>query len=214
MTWTAGTFYMNNSSVLNNQSGALFNLTSNNLLNWNAGTAGTFNNSGTFRKSAGTGTSTIANPFNNTGTVDVQTGTIDITGSFSNFSAQTLTGGTYDIQSTFNFTGADIVTNAATIILDGASAQIQSGTGLANFATNASGGSFEIKNGANFTSAGAISNAGTLTVGSGSGFTVGGGGKLHADLRGNAELRDRRYDCEHRVRPACGQWNSHTRRHA
>ena len=73
-----------------------------------AGTAGTFNNSGTFRKSAGTGTSTIANPFNNTGTVDVQTGTIDITGSFSNFSAQTLTGGTYDIQSTFNFTGADI----------------------------------------------------------------------------------------------------------
>src|SRR2546426_8442033 len=36
---------------------------------------GTFSNAGTFRKSAGTGTSTISLPFNNTSTVEVQTGT-------------------------------------------------------------------------------------------------------------------------------------------
>ena len=68
MTWTAGTFYLNNSAVLNNQSGSLFDLTSDNTLSWSAGTAGTINNSGTFRKSAGTGTSSIDDPFNNTGT--------------------------------------------------------------------------------------------------------------------------------------------------
>ncbi|OQW74297.1 MAG: hypothetical protein BVN35_10680 [Proteobacteria bacterium ST_bin11] len=39
-----------------------------------------FNNAGTFRKSAGTGTSTVSVAFNNTGTVDVQTGTVSLSG--------------------------------------------------------------------------------------------------------------------------------------
>ena len=40
---------------------------------------GTFNNSGTFKKTT-TGTSTIGVAFNNTGTVNVESGTLNLTG--------------------------------------------------------------------------------------------------------------------------------------
>ncbi len=114
MTWTAGTFYLNNSAVLNNQSGSLFDLTSDNTLSWSAGTAGTINNSGTFRKSAGTGTSSIDDPFNNTGTVEVQTGTVVMS------SGGTSTG-VFDVSSgaLLNYTGGSHTFNAG-VTLPGA----------------------------------------------------------------------------------------------
>ncbi len=43
--------------------------------------ATSFNNSGTFKKSAGTGTTSISIAFTNTGTVDVQSGTLNVSGS-------------------------------------------------------------------------------------------------------------------------------------
>ena len=102
-------------------------------------------------------------------------------GSASFLSTSTLTGGTYLISGTFQFTGANIVTNAANIVLNGpASAILNQSTGanaLANFATNTAAGNFTIQNGRNFTTVGDFSNAGIVVVGGGSVFTTGGAGK-------------------------------------
>ena len=94
ITWTGGTFYLNNSAVLNNQSGALFDMQSNNTMSFSVGPAGSFTNSGTFRKSAGTGISSIDDAFDNTGgTIEGQSGTLSFTG------GGTHTGSTYTVSS-------------------------------------------------------------------------------------------------------------------
>ena len=98
----------------------------------------------------------------------------------------TLTGGTYNafsgtiqLSQANTGTGAVIATNAATILLDGASAKIADGSGnnilQGFFTTNAAAGNFTIQNGANLTSASSdFTNAGTMTIGANSTFTVGG----------------------------------------
>jgi hypothetical protein len=100
-------------------------------------------------------------------------------GAASFLSTSTLTGGTYLISGTLQVRGGTVVTNAATIVLNGpTSAFLNESTGasaLANFATNAAGGSFTIQSGRNFTTAGGLGNAGSVTVGGGSTLTVGGG---------------------------------------
>jgi hypothetical protein len=101
--------------------------------------------------------------------------TLNLTGPFSNFTGTTLAGGAYLIGGTFQFAGANIVTNAAFLDLDGAG-QILDGSGndgLAHFAINDAAGTFIVSNGRNFT-AGDFSNNGTLTIGAGSIFTVSG----------------------------------------
>jgi hypothetical protein len=143
------------------------------------GPASTFVNAGIYTK-GGAATTSIDIRFNNSGTVNVNAGTLTITGGLSNFSGSTLTGGTFNVTgaSIFSFSGANVVTNAASITLDGAGSQFLNASGgangLANFASNAAAGSFTLRNGRNFTSAGAFTNAGTLTVGNGSTFTGGG----------------------------------------
>ncbi len=79
-----------------------------------------FINIGTYTKS-GAGTTTINIGFSNSGTVNVDAGTLALTGGLSNFSGTTLTGGSYAVTGPgiLEFTGANIVTNAASIILDG-----------------------------------------------------------------------------------------------
>ena len=65
--------------------------------------------------------------------------------------------------------GSNIITNAATILLDGPNSNLYNGgsgtSALANFATNAAAGSFTIQNGRSFTTAGAFSNAGVVQLG-------------------------------------------------
>ena len=81
----------------------------NNSGTWNAQTDGaaivnsfggtsTFNNSGTFKKSAVTGTTTVSIPFANTGTVDVQSGTVSLSGGGSNTNALTISGAAATLQ--------------------------------------------------------------------------------------------------------------------
>jgi hypothetical protein len=127
----------------------------------------------------------------NSGVFKVEAGaTLDLTHStLTNFessgSAGTLTGGTYEIFSgTLSFYNggftSDIVTNAATILLDGAAGTPRfldqdGNNALANLAINT--GNLTIQNGVNltaspFTSLG-FSNYGTLTIGANSAFTVG-----------------------------------------
>jgi hypothetical protein len=130
--------------------------------------------------------------FTNLGTILVPAGTLQVKGTFVNFHSfeQTLVGGTYDVTGTFRFDGANIVTNAANIILRGAAAQVLPATGttsaLANFATNRADGTIAIRNGHNFTTANGVSvfdNEGTLTAGQGSTFRV-----LHSYTQGSGAM--------------------------
>jgi Putative Ig domain/RTX calcium-binding nonapeptide repeat (4 copies)/PKD domain len=134
-----------------------------------SGAGGTFafTNTGTFTKSAGAGTTNFAfGTFTNTGTMTVQTEVVAIV-SLTNFAGTTLTGGTYVITGTLRFNGANVVTNAATIVLDGSASALLNNTtgsnGLANFAFNAAASNFTVQNGRNVTTP-AFSNAGSVTI--------------------------------------------------
>jgi hypothetical protein len=105
--------------------------------------------------------------------------TLNIIGPINNFSGTTLSGGIYYIAGALEFTGADIVTNAATITLTGPTSKIinssNSTDALANsLSVNAIEGSFTLAGSRNFTTLGAFSNAGKVTISSGSTFAVGG----------------------------------------
>ncbi len=123
---------------------------------------------------------TTAGNFTNNGTLNIASSNSKfvVASSLTNFAGTTLTGGTYDVTGTLQFTGANIVTNAATIALNGTSSQITDQHGnnaLVNFASNATGSSFSISGGRNFTTAGNFTNNGTLAVASStSKFTVNG----------------------------------------
>src|SRR5262249_23919162 len=74
--------------------------------------------------------------------------------------------------STLRITGADITTNAASIVLDGVGAKLTRDTAgtsaLANLTGNAAAGSFTIRNGASLVAAVDFENAGAVTIGPGS----------------------------------------------
>lgn len=130
-------------------------------------------------QSAGLTISTGGNGFTNNGTVRATAGNVlNITGVFTNFNsgASTLTGGTYQaVGGTIKFDNANIVNNAANILLDGAPAQIvnqSNADALANFANNTSAGRFTIQNGRNLTTAVPFTNAGAVSVGTGSTLTT------------------------------------------
>jgi len=152
------------------------------------------NNQGTVNANVPGGTLSISSaPTTNMGTLKVQAGaTLNLASTtLTNFestgaTAGTLSGGTYQMWSgtlSFNNGGYtnDIVTNAATILLDGTSGTPnfidQNGkNALAHFATNAAAGNFTIQNGVSLTSASSdFNNAGTMNIGANSTFTVGGG---------------------------------------
>lgn len=169
-THSSGTFNLNGTTVVNNQSGRTWTATGNDTI---AGT-GTFNNAGIFVKNGGTGTSTIATALNNTGTIEVATGTLALSGALTQHSGTTLTGGTWIVHNgaTLNrSTGSNIVTNQATVTLDGAtSAFTRFTTALAD-----NQGALTLSGGRALTTAGALANSGTLTVsGAGSALTVSG----------------------------------------
>ncbi len=155
---------------------------------------GSFNNQGIVNANVSGGTLFIYNaPTTNSGTLVAKAGAmLNLNNTtLTNFAstgaaAGTLSGGIYQMWSgtlSFNNQGFtnDIVTNAATILMDGASGTPklldQNGNNaLANFATNAGAGSFTIQNGVSVTSAASdFTNAGTMNIGASSTFTVGGG---------------------------------------
>jgi len=120
--------------------------------------------------------STMAGGLSNAGTITVASGgTLAINaGTFTNFSNGTLTAGTYNIAGTLQFPNAAITTDAANIILNGASSQILDQNGndaLASLADISAGGIFTIENGCNLTAALGLSNAGNITIGAGSTLT-------------------------------------------
>jgi hypothetical protein len=91
-----------------------------------------------------------------------------VSGSLTNFADTTLTSGTYLIAGTFQFTGANIVTNVANLVLDGSGpGQIldeYGNNGLASFAVNDVYGTLTLQNGYYLTTTGDVANLGYLLI--------------------------------------------------
>jgi hypothetical protein len=135
--------------------------------------------------------------------LNVNAGRMRIQTAFTNFTGGILTGGIYRLtgpdslnHGTLQFIGADIITNAATIELNGPFAEIIDLTsptpqdGLRNFAMNGTAGSFTLRN--RNLAVGPFTNSGSLTVASNSTLRVNGAftqtaaGSLTVQLGGTA----------------------------
>jgi len=196
--WTGAGLNINfNNGTLSNESDGTFTaILPGNLSFGVAGGTNAINNAGTFIKTgAGSLTANSGIPFSNPGTLNVQAGVLGLDGGLTNATDTTLTGGTYMVSGILRYPAADIVTNAATIILDGPTSAIQNtsgGNGMANFAMNAANGTFQIRNGRNFALAGGFSNAGQVTIGPGdntfSATTVNNSGTITKPAGGNGSI--------------------------
>jgi hypothetical protein len=119
-----------------------------------------------------------AGGFTNNGNLTAGSGTkFTVTGALTNFDSttDTLTGGSYTVGGKLLFGGANIVTDAANITLQGTGGIVNStnsSNGLAGLTTIASSGSFALAKKATFITAGNLTNNGSLTVNSGSIMTV------------------------------------------
>jgi hypothetical protein len=186
-TWTNAAF--NGSGSIQTGSGALIHNTGSWLdqtsfdsaiRNDYGGAMASFVNAGSYTK-RGAGHTDIAIAFSNPGSITVQGGMLSLSGSFSNYSGNTLSGGSYTVEGggTLRFAGANVLNNAATVVLDGPGSALRSSSdnsdALAAFANNTAAGSFTVRNGRDFSTPGAFANAGLLVVGAGSAFTAGSG---------------------------------------
>jgi RHS repeat-associated protein len=135
--------------------------------------ASAINNNGTFRKSAGTGTTGVnfSLPFNNMGTVEVHSGTFTLTSTpqiTGNVGNNTLTGGVWNVfaNSTLNLPGT-VTTNQAQVALDGRGATFPTINALNN-----NSGTFSVLDGAGFTTASSLTNSGSIILGTASKLNV------------------------------------------
>jgi hypothetical protein len=136
-------------------------------------------NSGTIRASGSLSQVLISGAITNKGKFVVSSGAmLDITGVFTNFSGTTLTGGNYLISGTLKFPNANIVTNAAKILLNTPTAQIlnsiNNANALVNLVANSSKGSLTVSGKQALTTSFGFSNAGLTTIAANSKFTTGG----------------------------------------
>lgn len=93
----SGSLALNNGAVITNRPGAVFNFENEGAFGLGGLVPnGRLDNAGTFRKSAGTGTSTVVSGlgFDNSGTVEIQTGTLSCNGAFTNDGVVNLSAGT------------------------------------------------------------------------------------------------------------------------
>jgi hypothetical protein len=166
--WSVG------SATINNQPTGLIDFQGDGTITTGNVFAGSLANSGTVRKSGGTGTSniTLFGGFSNTGTVEVDAGTLALSSAVTQVSGSTLTGGTWNVFANLSLAfpnPATLTTNNATVTLSGANATFSSLSGLA---TN--GGSLSLLGGSKLTTAGPLTNSGTITLGPGSKLSVAG----------------------------------------
>ena len=175
-----GEFDLRNGVVFTNQAGGTFDAQSDAFIDHGFGTAPTFSNNGTFKKSGGTGTTTFEPVFNNTGVVQVQSGTLDLTGggtssgSFDAASGTTLDfgGGTHTLNTGATFTGA----GSSRVV--GGTATVNGAATAANFAqtggTLNGGNTLTVSGTFNWTG-GTMSGSGTTSIASGGTLTFSGG---------------------------------------
>jgi hypothetical protein len=155
ITWSgAGWIGGSSSAVIQNLTGSTFDVQNDETMSYASGTNPTFNNAGLFKKSAGTGVTSVVWTFNNSGTVQIQTGTLSFagdgshTGSFDVAAGAMLdfAGGTHHLAGTASITGSGAVT------VTGATLDITGDDSFSDFAWTA----------------GSITGAGTTTVVGGS----------------------------------------------
>jgi hypothetical protein len=158
------TFRANSGAVINHNAG-VFDLQSDaTLLHARAaglpGAIPTFNNTGTFRKSSGTGISNVDFVFNSTSAVQANAGTLSLnaggtsTGSFTTAGILAFGGGTHNIDAT--------ISGAGTMRFSGATANLNGGTYNVTGATEATAGTANFNAGVNVLAVGAtlvVSNA-------------------------------------------------------
>jgi hypothetical protein len=117
----------------------------------------------------------------NKGTIDVKSGTLSLWGVLSNYASQTLTGGTYVVEGSGRlFIDAPLVTNDASVILDGPSSDIvwtyfADPTGavdaLSQFSTNGPSAQLTVR-GARAQTLPAFTNAGLVAIDTGASVTT------------------------------------------
>lgn len=147
-TWSDGTITLNGSmtqgSTLNIAASATLTVTGNNIAQQTGGFVSSIVNNGTFRKSTGTGTTSINTVrFANTatGTVDVQSGTLSIngggtsTGAFNVASGATLQFGASAGAVAFNVNGGSGIAGTGTTAISGGSAIVNFNSGPYTIAT-------------------------------------------------------------------------------
>ena len=151
----------------------------------NSNASMTFLNSGTVDANLSGDTLTVSSGnVTNSGTFEADAGsTLLVSNSYKNFSGNTLTGGTLNVAGTIQINplgtkGGEIVNNASTITLNGASSQLVDKAGkdaLSALADNQAGARFIVENGRSFSGASTFANQGYLRVGTGSSFTASSG---------------------------------------
>jgi hypothetical protein len=166
----SNSFTIAGAGVWNNLAGSTFLLPDSAQLSNFLITTGAFNNAGTVRKTSPSGTATIAVPFNNTGTVDVQTGTLALTGGGTSSGTFTLAATTaLNIGGTYTLTGGSATGDGA-VTLGTFNTLVASSDSpsLANVTVN--GGTLSASAGANLQvgaltfQSGTVNGPGTITV--------------------------------------------------
>jgi hypothetical protein len=114
--WTSGNINCDNNPVIYNY--GLWNAqTDGSLLGRQPSGTATFNNFGTFRKSAGSGTNTIdsGNFFNTSGTLDVQSGSVSVNIGQGSGTVNVAAGSSISLNYNFTLTGNTLFTGAGTV---------------------------------------------------------------------------------------------------
>jgi len=179
---------LQNSALFDNLPGASFTFQTDAEIYSNGSSSATFKNEGTLTKTGGTAISPVSAIFNQTGTgsLQVQSGTLQLTGSGTfagtvqatgggsftmttaptNLSSGTLTGAIWLVGSNSSMSlGANITTDAATIILNGTGDSFGS---LSKLAKVAAGANLQVLGGTSLATTANLDNAGTVDLAPGS----------------------------------------------
>ncbi|MCX6886564.1 MAG: hypothetical protein NTX27_16165, partial [Verrucomicrobia bacterium] len=152
-------FYTGSGSVISNTPGGIFEILSDAGTSFNnVGPRGIINNSGIWRKTAGTGLSTLNDTFNNTGTVEAGSGVLALANGGSNSGTNSAMGG-----GRLDFSGGiHSIEAGSRIVGDGT---VGSGGGTVNLSGTCNLSGTMLVNGGtmNFNS-GTVASVGTLTV--------------------------------------------------
>lgn len=166
-TWSLGGINSGGGALLNNA--AIFNITFDGAYNDTVGGSSTIFNSGTFRKSSGTVTTTIAPVFNNgaTGRVEAQSGTLNFTGGGAS-------SGDFDVSAaaTLSFGGGSHALDAASSVAGAGTNAVSIGSVNYAGAYNITGGTRVSGGSANFS--GPVTSVGALAVSGGTATFAGG----------------------------------------
>jgi hypothetical protein len=170
-TWSGGTIYGYNGASITNFTGSTFTIQTDQQLYAGGGATPVFNNFGTFRKSAGSGTTAVSWVFNNasSATTDLPAGTLSLggggtsQGSFTVAANLAFSGGYYQLASGSSVTGAGGVTvSNGTLDLFG-------NYNVSGTTSVTSGATAEFYSNANTAS---LTNAGTVVIGDGVTLTL------------------------------------------